>query len=162
MILPVKLFSLVSCKSFIEVNKYDGLIPYIEVEKTTLKEYKEINVEDYISKFESKEGFICFFYSLDCSYCHKLINNVINPYIKESKNIVYGLNVYKGNNYQELYKIEKYQPISNTYFSAKNSSISIIRPVLQIIDNGNVVAYEKGYNNKNKLMLEAYIKRSSD
>ena len=39
-VLVVLLFCLVNCSNVIKVNKYDELTPYIEVEKTTLKEFK--------------------------------------------------------------------------------------------------------------------------
>ena len=156
-VLVVLLFCLVNCSNVIKVNKYDELTPYIEVEKTTLKEFKEIEIEEYIFKFENKESFICFFYSLDCSYCHKLINNIINPYIQESKNIIYGLNVYKENNYKKIDQIQKYQPIANNYFSAKNSTVLISRPVIQIINDGIVIDYEVGYSINCKNLIEAYI-----
>ena len=157
-ILAVSLLSLVSCKIEIIKNKYEGVNPYIEVEKTSLNKYKDINVEDYILKFENKESFICFFYSSNCSYCHKLIENIINPYIEDTNNLVYGLDVYERNNYSLIDKIERFQPSSNDYFYAKNSNISISRPVLQVIDNGVVIDYEKGYSLNCLKLLKAYVK----
>ena len=157
-ILAVSLFSLNHCNNIEIKDKYEGLIPYIEVEKTSLKEYKNINIDEYILKFENRESFVCFFYSTSCSYCHKLIENVINPYIKETNNLIYGLDVYEDSNYERIEEIEHYQPIQNDYFSAKNSSVSISRPITQVNQNGKVIDYEKGYTIKVNKLLKAYIK----
>lgn len=157
-ILAVSLLSLVSCKKNIFVNKYEGLIPYIEVEKTTLEVFEDIDVKEYILKLNDKESFICFFYSSTCNYCNKLINNIINPYVKDTQNAVYGLDVYKDSNYQLLEDILKYQPQNNDYFHIENSIISISRPVIQIIDEGVIIDYEKGYSINSKRIIESYIK----
>lgn len=156
-ILVVSLLSLVSCK--IEVTKkYQKLVPYIEVEKTKEEVFKNINIDDYIFKFESKDSFICFFYSSSCSYCSKLIDNIINPYIKSTNNTIYGINVYNEENYTLLSKIECYQPERNDYFYSENDSILIMRPLTQIIENGVIIEYEKGYSKQVLYMIEGYIK----
>ena len=156
-ILVVSLFSLVSCKEYNYLNRFEGITPYIEVEKTSIKDYYIISVNDYITKFESKESFVCFFYSSSCPYCIKLINNIIKPYINDTGNKIYGVDVYDDNNYKELSKIEKYQPLGNDYFSAENSTISISRPVVQIIEYGIIIDYVKGYSIKVEEMLYCYI-----
>lgn len=156
-ILVVSLLSLVSCK--IEVKKdYRQLVPYIEVEKTKEEVFKNINIDDYIFKFESKDSFICFFYSSSCLYCSKLIENIINPYVKSTNNTIYGIDVYSEKNYHLLNKIECYQPKNNDYFYNENEGILIIRPITQIIENGLIIEYEKGYSRQVLYMIEGYIK----
>ena len=65
--------------------------------------------------------------------------------------------MYKENNYKKIDQIQKYQPIANNYFSAKNSTVLISRPVLQIINDGIVIDYEGGYSINCKNLIEAYI-----
>ena len=157
-ILAVSLFILNHCNNLEIKDKYGELIPYIEVDKTFLKEFKNINIDEYILKFEKKESFVCFFYSSSCTYCHKLIENIINPYIKQTNNIIFGLDVYEDSNYERLNEIENYQPPDNDYFFMKNSTIFISRPITQIIEKAIVIDYEKGYTSRVNQMLKAYIK----
>lgn len=156
-ILAVLLLNLVSC--YKEVKKdYKNLVPYIEVEKTKEEVFKNITIKDYINKLESKQSFVCFFYSLSCPYCEKLINNLINPYVSKTNNTIYGIDIYDEENYCQLNKIEYYQPNGNDYFFNENNAISITRPITQIIEKGIIIEYEKGYSLLVIDMIKAYIK----
>ncbi len=152
----VLLFSLISCY-FEKSIDYKKLKPYIEVDKTNKEVFENININEYISLLEKKKNFICFFYSSTCPYCEKLVENLINPYIKKSKNLVYGVDVYSEENYKDLEIIEKYQPDENDYFYYKNGAISIIRPLTKIVENGKIIAYEKGYSYRVLDMINGYI-----
>jgi hypothetical protein len=156
-ILVVLLLSLVSCK-IEKLKDYKNLDPYIEVEKTNKEVFKEIDIEEYIFKLESEDSFICFFYSSSCLYCNKLIENIINPYIKKTNNIIFGIDVYNEKNYNLLDKIEQYQPNENDYFYREKEGFLIIRPITQIIEKGKIVEYERGYSKQVLDMIVGYIK----
>lgn len=155
-LIGVLLFSLSSC----DINRENKKeLSIIEVEKTSLNKYQEIDVKEYIIKMEVKDSFVCFFYSSSCVYCEKLILNIINPYIKETGNLIYGIDVYKEENYKDLGLIEKYQEIENDYFFNENGVISISRPVTQVVFEGEIITYQIGYTIKVKTMLNECIKK---
>lgn len=156
-ILVVLLLNLVSCK-IEKIKDYKNLDPYIEVEKTNKEVFKEIDIEEYIFKLESKDSFICFFYSSSCLYCNKLIENIINPYIKKTNNIIFGIDVYNEKNYNFIDQIEQYQPKENDYFYREKEGILIIRPITQIIEKGKIIEYERGYSKQVLDMILGYIK----
>lgn len=139
-------------------EKIENFEPYINVEKTNDIEIVDINIDEYCSIFENKIDAICLLYSSSCSYCQKTIDDLLIPYIRNTKNKIYGLNVYEENNYKNLNLIKNYQPVNNDYYHSENE-IRISRPVLQIIYKGEVIQYKKGYSYTCIEMLEKYIKK---
>lgn len=153
-IILVYLLSNCSNNSF---KDYDSISPYIEVEKINGDyHFKDDGISVYINLMEEKKTFICLLYSSSCSYCEKEIENIIVPYVNETSNYIYGLDVYKNENYNLLNEIGVYQPSSNNYFHL-DDQISISRPTLQIVENGTIIAYEVGYSYRVRKMLDAYI-----
>ena len=145
-----------SCKN-VFIDKYKNITPYISVLKSEKSSLQEINIDELIDLFEKKESFICLLFSSTCSNCHQLIEEVINPYIIKTNNLVLGLDVYKEENYISLDKLLTYQPENNSYIQINNEEIIVKRPVLQVVDKGKVIDYELGYSSNCLKLLNAYV-----
>ena len=145
-----------NCSNYL-MDDYSSINPYIKVEKVNdLYKLKECNVSTYIKMMEEGKSFICLLYSSSCSYCEKEIENILIPYIEETSNCIYGLDVFYEDNYFLLRNIEKYQPLDNSYFH-NQEEITVSRPTLQVINNGEVICYEVGYSYSSRRMLDSYI-----
>jgi hypothetical protein len=138
-------------------EKYTSITPYIEVENNSSHQFTELNVQQVKEKFEAQDTFILYYYSTTCSYCAKAKEEILIPYMETYEKMIYALNAYEESNYAQLDQLIPYQgEVSYLYY--QNDQLILVRPLVQIIENGVIIAQEKGiYGTNISDMLKAYI-----
>ena len=138
-------------------NNYENLVPYINVEKIEENKYFDINVDEYAIKMDASDTFICLFYTANCSACKAAKEKYIIPYIEETKNKVYAIDVYSDVNLNNLEKLQSYQPEDSSYVRKNEEGVMVVsRPLIQTTNEGQVIAYEKGLTKNIRYILDGY------
>lgn len=140
-------------------NNYLDVVPYLNIEKdeinTTLK---DINGSEYLSKINNKDTFVCLFYSVSCSACNALKEHYLLPYINETHFVIYGLDIFNENTQEHLLEIKNVQPSDSDYlYLNSENKVQVKRPLLQIVDSGEVKVYELGVSKNSIYMLDSYL-----
>lgn len=157
------LFTISSCGIFMnygenDPNKYEDKIPYIYTEKVDGGKINNISVDEYAIKMDRKDTFICFYHTSSCSACKGAMERYISPYVKETNNVIYSIDVYSEENVNNLEKLKSYQPIDSTYVRQDEAGRWIVsRPLIQIVYEGEVIVYEKGLSINLIYMLKGYV-----
>lgn len=138
-------------------NNYENITPYINIEKTIETKYYDINIDEYALKMESNDTFICLFYTANCSACKGAKEKYLTPYIEETKNKIFTIDVYSDINLNNLEKLRSYQPKDSTYVRKNEDGVMVVsRPLIQIVYEGQVIAYEKGLTKNLLYILYGY------
>ena len=141
-------------------NKYLDKTPYINVLVQKEASFIDVSTTDYINKIENKETFICLFHSSSCGACKAAKEHYLTPYMEETLNTIYALDAYSETNRSTLSEIIKYQPEGSNYvYYNSNNEVVVKRPLLQIVENGEVIVYELGVSKNLIYMLDGYIVR---
>jgi hypothetical protein len=141
-------------------NKYLDKTPYINVLVQKEASFIDVSTTDYINKIENKETFICLLHSSSCGACKAAKEHYLIPYMEETLNTIYALDAYSETNRSTLSEIIKYQPEGSNYvYYNSNNEVVVKRPLLQIVENGEVIVYELGVSKNLIYMLDGYIVR---
>ena len=161
-ILFLFLFFLTSCNNQINYgedvpNNYLNVTPNIQVEKTNEEDFTYINVDEYKLKIEANDSFICLFFTSSCRACKGAKEKYLLPYLLETGNKIYALDVYNDFNYPKLLELKECQGEDSPYIHYnQNNQLVVSRPTVQIIKEGKVVVYEMGLTKNILYMLEGY------
>ena len=158
LILSTLLFT--SCVNYNEnvSNKYEGKTPYLNVSKVENIDLTSISSQKYIELFNNGTTFICLLGTDGCSACKASKEHYLLPYIEQTKNEIYYLDVYDDFNRPYLSAIKDLQPSESDYiYYNSNNELVVKRPLLQIISNREVIVYEMGVSKNLTYMLESYI-----
>lgn len=158
------LFSLTSCSSSISSNspisvenKYSGKVPYIEVERNEEKTFKEINVDQYLTKVTNKDSFVMYFYMSTCSHCESAKRELLIPYMEETSIMIYAMDIKSETNSSKLILMKDYQILDEQYYRVKeDNSVGMSTPTICIVNEGMTLAYERGYSENLLNIIKAY------
>ena len=104
-------------------------------------------------EWDNKQPDLDLFCRFQASKEHYLL-----PYIEQTKNEIYYLDVYDDFNRPYLSTIKDLQPSESDYiYYNSNNELVVKRPLLQIISNREVIVYEMGVSKNLTYMLESYI-----
>lgn len=158
------LFSLTSCSSTSSSsssssveNKYSNIVPYIEVERNEEKTFKEIDVDEYVTKVTNKDSFIMYFYMSTCSHCASAKKELLIPYMEETSTMIYAMDIRSEVNYSKLILMKDYQILDDQYYRVKeDNTVGMSTPTICIVREGMTIAYEKGYSENLLNIIKAY------
>lgn len=161
-ILLLMIFCLSSCSNSSSnitstSNDYSSITPYIQVERNEEKTFKEINVNEYVSKMENKDSFIMFFYMTTCSGCNLAKQNLLIPYMQETSIMIYAMDIKSDENYPSLSLMQQYQILDNSYYYFhEDGTVGMKTPTICVICEGITVNYHLGYNDNLLNIIKAY------
>jgi predicted bacteriocin transport accessory protein len=161
-IILLMIFCLTSCSNndsqiTSSSNDYSSITPYIQVERNEEKTFKEINVNEYISKMENKDSFIMFFYMTTCGACNSAKEKLLIPYMQETSIMIYAMDIKSEENYGNLALMQQYQILDNTYYYLKDDGTPGMKtPTICIIDQGVTINKHLGYSENLLNIIKTY------